>query len=146
MISGSLPETLQDLTMFEDFNEDYNTVAYNNPYTSEWVAPPELVRTPAGLVGSTLAQRSQSLEKLTASYMVDAQDFFRVAVNSGYFWGRLSVLSLTSRHLNRFSDVAIVNHMLENAGRVALNMPALTRLDIWNGTKGNVCGFQIRGR
>jgi hypothetical protein len=36
MILSSLPATLKDLTLFEDFNEDYNVVFFNNEITREW--------------------------------------------------------------------------------------------------------------
>ncbi|EFY84561.1 hypothetical protein MAC_09407 [Metarhizium acridum CQMa 102] len=138
----SLPDTVQSLTMFEDFNEDYNFMFHKFPRVREWDAPAELVRTPAVLVGRALARRSQRLQSLNASYMVDARDFFSEAVKPGYSWDHLTVLSLTSRHLNSSSEDTVIHQMLANAGRVALKMPALTRLDIWNGTKGNVCGFR----
>lgn len=142
MIAASLPDTVQSLTMFEDFNEDHNTVVYSHRRSPKWFGRRELVRTPDAFVGSILAQRSQRLQTLSASYMVDARDFFRAAVYPECVWGHLNVLTLTSRYLNRSSDVTIVNEMLQNAGRAALNMPALARLTIWNGTKGNACEFR----
>ncbi|KJK74987.1 hypothetical protein H634G_09622 [Metarhizium anisopliae BRIP 53293] len=139
--------TVESLTMFEDFNEDYNAVARDlYPWPGE--TPFEIIRTPSAFVGKALAQSSQRLSSLTASYMVDARDFFSEAVKPGHFWDRLAVLSLTSRHLNGLSDDAVINEVLENAGRAALKMPALRRMDVWNGTKGNVCGFryEVAGR
>ncbi|RYO96980.1 hypothetical protein DL764_007381 [Monosporascus ibericus] len=144
IILTSLPETLKALTIFEDFNEDYNIVHCFNYSTREWLYPPELVRTPNPSVGAALAYRSLSLERFSASNMVDANDFFR-ACEPNWAWDNLTSLTLTSRLLTLCKPHLLpINKMLVDAGTAALRMPHLRTLVIWNGMKRNACAFRYQ--
>ncbi|POR32134.1 Uncharacterized protein TPAR_07636 [Tolypocladium paradoxum] len=90
---------------------------------------------------ASLAKRSLSLGRLSASYIVDAADFFK-ASHPTWVWNRLTSLSLTSRLLVCTTGAAEVNQLLMEAGTAAVQMPKLTKMDIWNGTKGNACIFR----
>lgn len=142
MISESLTEKLRDLTIFEDFNEDYNTISFYDPKTVYWPIPPEITRTPDLGVGEALAQRSQTLTRLAASYMIEAEHFFHAATECHYYWENLTTLFLTSRHLTNETSSWSINALLQNAGEAALNMPKLQTMHIWNGVKGKLCGFR----
>ncbi|RYP39366.1 hypothetical protein DL766_000391 [Monosporascus sp. MC13-8B] len=144
IILTSLPETLKVLTIFEDFNEDYNIVHCFHYITREWPYPPDLVRTPNPSVGAALAYRSLGLEKLSASYMVDAKDFFK-ACEPNWVWDNLTSLTLTSRLLTLCKPHPLaINKMLVDAGTAALGMPQLRTLVIWNGMKRNACAFRYQ--
>ncbi|OAQ72815.2 F-box domain-containing protein [Pochonia chlamydosporia 170] len=145
MMSHSLPDTVESFTVFEDFNEDYNTVMFNHG-SNAWLLPTELARRPSPNVGRAMARRSQQFKKLAASYVVDAEDFFSATLDATnvcmYSWMHLTSLYLTSRHLKRSTHGTRLSTMLEKAGTAALHMPALRTMHIWNGVKGNVGGFR----
>ncbi|RYP20711.1 hypothetical protein DL765_002661 [Monosporascus sp. GIB2] len=144
IILTSLPETLKVLTIFEDFNEDYNIVHCFNYIMREWPHLPELVRTPNPSVGAALASRSLGLERFSASYMVDAKDFFK-ACESNWVWDNLTSLTLTSRLMTLCKPHPLaINKMLVDAGTAALGMPQLRTLVIWNGMKRNACAFRYQ--
>ncbi|KAH8677671.1 hypothetical protein BX600DRAFT_431002 [Xylariales sp. PMI_506] len=133
----ALPETLEVLTIFEDFNEDYNIVFCFDRSTQEWVFPLEYIRTPCPSVGAALAWRSTRLKNLSAAFVVvDADDFFQST--------NLRSLSLTSRLLTARTPPVRINEMLMEAGAAALQMPYLETLEIWNGTKRSACVFRYR--
>ncbi|KPM38243.1 hypothetical protein AK830_g8303 [Neonectria ditissima] len=141
LVSHSLPRTLKDLTIFEDFNEDYTFIHCTDMMAKEYPCPPELVRTPSQAVGAALAKRSLSLNRLAASYMVDAADFFKVT-KPEWSWNSLTAIHLTSRFLVSAVDASLVNRLLLYAGMTALQMPKLRKMNVWNGTRGNACTFR----
>lgn len=153
-------ENLKTMTIFEDFNVDYDL--------SYWMASgmvklkgPEFVRTPCPSTSAAMAWRSLRLEKFCASFIVEADEFFK-ARSSDWIWYRLKLLTLTSRLLTHltpeikkllaetdtfaaythefpsFSQDRI-NKMLAEAGSAALNMPCLEKMEIWNGAPRNAC-------
>lgn len=79
-----------------------------------------------------MAKLSPSLERLTASFLVDAKDFFH-ACKPAFFWRDLVSLTLTSRLLEPNADPAKINAMLYAAGAAAQKMPRLRAMEIWNG-------------
>lgn len=141
MLSNTLPKTLKTLRIFEDFNEDYNTIYCIDMTPREWPRPPELVRTPSSEISEALARQSLQFDQFFASYMVDAEYFFQ-AVSPDWTWKTLTSISLTSRLLAEATNSTKVTHLLMHAGTVALQMPMLKNMDIWNGTKGNACAFR----
>lgn len=73
----SLPGAVRELTLFEDFNEDYNTIFSTDPIIANHNPPiPELLRARSWAAGQVLAARSLNLVRLSASYIVDANDVF----------------------------------------------------------------------
>jgi hypothetical protein len=139
-----LPETLKILTIFEEFKEDYNIVHCFHYITREWLYLPELIRTPSPSVSAALAYRSVGLERLFASYMIDAKDFFK-ASEPNWIWNNLTSLALTSRLLTLYKPhSSAINEMLVDAGTVALRMPKLRTMEIWNGMKRYACAFRYQ--
>jgi len=81
------------LTIFEDFNEDYNILYCFSHIDVESPIRSELIKTPSPSVRAALARRSVNLERLFASYIIDARDFFE----PNWIWDNLT--SLASRLL-----------------------------------------------
>ncbi|EQL03295.1 hypothetical protein OCS_00997 [Ophiocordyceps sinensis CO18] len=140
VITEALPKALRELTLSEDF-EDYHSArrAYSmsRTYTSH---RPKLMGAPDAAVGQALAERSLRLVRLSATNIVDAQDFF-AAVDPAWVWGSLTSLSLTSHLLVYKKPCAHVTCLLVQAGVAALQMPQLKWMSIWNVTGGNACVF-----
>lgn len=103
---------------------------------------PDLIRTPDRGIAGALCKRSHGLERLFASYIVDANDFFDLQ-EPNWVWHGLTSLALTSRLLTSTGDTSDINLMLMQAGKAALRMPKLQVMEIWNGTKGNACVFRF---
>lgn len=147
MIDG-LPSGVQNLKIFEDFNEEYNLIlAGASIYDDDSTSQIELSRTHGPELSTALAMRSQSLRNLSASYMIDAVDFFNhAAADETMRWENLESLCLSSVTLGLL-DVSIdseVNETLYLAGKVALRMPRLKKLDVWYAQRGIVFGFAYR--
>ena len=136
-----LPSTLRRFTLFEDFNEDFNS-----HYQKSIVCLGERVRTPSLCVSAVLAKVSTWLEQLSASFLVDAKDFFHV-FQSEWIWKDLESLALTSKLLNIIEDTAKaknINNMFHAAGVAARNMPKLQIMEIWTGGRGHASIFRYR--
>jgi hypothetical protein len=133
-----LPNTLRRLTIFEDFDEYFNKYFQGG---SPLHAEP--VRTAAPFVGAALAQASLSLEELSASFIIDAKDFFE-ACQPTWTWNNLTSLALTSRLLDSDKNNPAVNKMMHDASSAALNMPKLRILEIWTAGKDHACVFRYR--
>jgi len=109
-----------------------------------------LSRTLDAKVGASFALRSLDLEYLSVSYMVDAMHFFQgcMADSLGqhsdretWTWQHLQSLALTSPCLQRTGSRQEIDTLLSRAATVALRMPRLDTLVLWNGTRGNACAF-----
>jgi hypothetical protein len=138
IIHGALPRRLRSLTIFEDFNADWNKVNYFDESTQIWPCIPEYSRTPCPSVGAALTQRSISLERLSASFMIEAKHFYK-ACEPSWMWNDLRHLALTSRLLTSRTPSTHICAMLMAAGAAGLRMPSLERLEIWHGMKRNAC-------
>ncbi|KAH7170874.1 hypothetical protein EDB81DRAFT_182524 [Dactylonectria macrodidyma] len=62
-----LPQTLRNLVLFEEFNEDFDWIYRHNYITAERPIRPELIRTPSLAVGLALESRSLLMTTLSAS-------------------------------------------------------------------------------
>jgi hypothetical protein len=92
-------------------------------------------------IGAAFASRSQDLEQLSVSYMVNAEDFFGACLPS-WTWPHLESLALTSQLLcYDWGRRVFIDNLLYKAGITALRMPKLRTLAIWNGREGNACAF-----
>lgn len=133
-----LPGALRELTIFEDFNEDYDKV-YSKAYGGDFPNH-ELVRIPDVSVALALASRSRRLTNLSVSYMVDAMDFFHACKGIGG-WPRLQTLDLTSPILTTSARPCEVDELLLHACAIALRMPRLRRMTLWNGRRQHAFSF-----
>ncbi|WEW59914.1 hypothetical protein PRK78_005396 [Emydomyces testavorans] len=136
MLKSCLPSTLKSLTLFEDFNEDFNRM-----FQGDSILHGELVRITDPSVGAVLANISLCLERVSASFIVDAKDFFQ-AYQPGWVWKDLVSLALTSRLLDSPRDPAAINNMLHAAGIAAKKMPKLRIMEIWSGGRGHTSSFR----
>ncbi len=110
------------MTIFENFNQQYPLY---------WFDDPRLIRAPNTTLGQQLARINLSVEALSASFMIDAEDFFSVLPSAT--WPNLTCLALTSRLLSPKTCPLKINHLLQAAASTAHYMPKLKTMEIWNG-------------
>ncbi|PNP55233.1 hypothetical protein THARTR1_04375 [Trichoderma harzianum] len=140
LIKGSLPKGLKRVTLLEDRqNGRAGLLAAIDPTQSA------SARTANPFVGAALAKRSVDFESLSASFLVEANDFFR-AYKREWTWKALRSLTLTSMYLDSKRSSEEINGMLKAAGDAALAMPMLRDLEIWNGGPGHAAIFEYHGQ
>ncbi|WAO84926.1 Hypothetical protein NCS54_00215600 [Fusarium falciforme] len=131
VISGHLPRNLKALTLFEDFNQDF--------------FPGSVVpgRIPNAQTAQALVAASLELEHVSASFMVDAQDFFNAnqACRHQTRWKNLEFLALTGRLVDPAGKDLGLTNLLYPAGRFALGAPRLRTMILWYGYKNQACAF-----
>ncbi|KAI8303017.1 hypothetical protein K4K61_007494 [Colletotrichum sp. SAR11_59] len=114
-------QNIKSLSIFEDVNP-----------TSQRPWSQHSRRHPRRVVGESLGPISLFLEKLSASYIIEANDFFR-KTQSDWVWENLTSLTLTSELLAEDACHLRATNMLANAAGAALQMPRLQRMEIWYG-------------
>ncbi|UPK90729.1 hypothetical protein LCI18_001664 [Fusarium solani-melongenae] len=131
IISRHLPRNLRALTLFEDFNEDF----FPGPVVSK--------RIPNAQTAQALVVASLKLEHVSASFMVDAQDFFNAsqACRHQPRWRNLEFLALTSRLVDLSDKDLGLTNLLYEAGRFALGAPRLRTMLLWYGCKKQARAF-----
>ncbi|KKP04864.1 hypothetical protein THAR02_03042 [Trichoderma harzianum] len=140
LIKGSLPKGLKHVTLLEDRqNGQAGLLTAIDPAQSA------SARTANPFVGAALAKRSVDFESLSASFLVEANDFFR-AYKREWTWKALRSLTLTSMYLDSKRSSEEINGMLKAAGDTALAMPMLQDLEIWNGGLGHAAIFEYHGQ
>ena len=136
LISKKLPSTLRDLYIFEDFNK------LLHPERAAKCGPANRA------LGKALSKASRSLKNLSATFLVDAEDFFADFWPPNYWsphasqnsnanvvpWENLRRLTLTSHLLHPTTKSVIIRKLLTAVGRAAAFMPKLEVLEIWNAT------------
>ncbi|KAK0709070.1 hypothetical protein B0T26DRAFT_804870 [Lasiosphaeria miniovina] len=101
-------------------------------------------RVPNHQVSSALAMASLELEYLSASFMVDAADFFD-ACRPSWKWPNLTSLALTSQLLTPDRHwAAMIDKMLQAAAAAGIEMPRLETMEIWNGGEGLAALFRYQ--
>ncbi|KAF3058722.1 hypothetical protein GL218_05481 [Daldinia childiae] len=124
----NLPQTLKRLTIFEDPSHRNSRMDLNEMGTAN-----------NHDITMTLFRESRNLEHLSASFIVDAKDFFQpfwpstLPPYKNWSWDKLKTIVLTSELLNPYQPLEEVNDLLYAAGIAARNMPALRVMEIWNG-------------
>ncbi|KAK2736570.1 hypothetical protein CKAH01_07770 [Colletotrichum kahawae] len=141
LIESNLPQTLKQISVFEETNEDYITLLRRG---QQMFPKPDIIRVTSPTVSASFAKRSLRLEKLSVAFMVEAADFFR-SCQRDWVWSHMRSLTLTSRILTQTNSLAIQN-LLENAATTALSMPNLHTMVIWNGRKGEAFKFFYRAK
>ncbi|KAF6832706.1 hypothetical protein CMUS01_06812 [Colletotrichum musicola] len=137
---SGLPRTLRELSVFEETNEAFTSV-----FVEGYVGSPPLpdgIRMASPQVGAAFATLSLLLEKLSVTFMVEAWDFFS-AYQPGWVWENLTFLVLTSRRLIKpeNNQVDDMERLLSSAAEVALSMPVLKTMVIWNFRWGHAFKF-----
>ncbi|RSL54711.1 hypothetical protein CEP54_009760 [Fusarium duplospermum] len=131
IISWHLPRNLKTLTLFEDFNEDF------------WPGSDAPERIPNAQTSEALVGASLNLERLSASFMVDAWDFFIASERRWYSerkWENLEFLALTSRFVGPKDDERLTD-LLVAAGTFALRAPRLRTMILWYGRRNRAYAF-----
>ncbi|KAK3394510.1 hypothetical protein B0H63DRAFT_48274 [Podospora didyma] len=126
---------LKRLVLFENFNQSY--------LPRESHRDEDLIRIPAPNVGRAVATASLKLEHLSASFMVDADDFLQ-ARQRFWEWPNLNSLALTSQLLTPGESQVDINDMLIAAAAATMRMPKLRTMKIWNGQEGLAILFQYQ--
>lgn len=133
-------DSLKKLVLFENFDEQYSSQfsgsSNGNVQTTN-------LRTPNRSVGRAVAKASLRLQHLSASFIIEADHFLSAAeTEPAWNWPHLRSLTLTSRLLNVQGDRSIMNQILLKAALIALKMPKLETLEIWNGQVGSAALFR----
>ncbi|KAL2066345.1 hypothetical protein VTL71DRAFT_2416 [Oculimacula yallundae] len=122
-------DRLRKLVLFEDFDQ---TTSY---FPS---------RIPSSHVSRAVANASLNLEHLSASFIVDASQFF-AAREPSWTWPNLTSLALTSRLLApQDARHTELDNMLQSAAAAAMKMPNLETMEIWNGERGFAMLFRYQ--
>ncbi|KAK2764289.1 hypothetical protein FQN54_008981 [Arachnomyces sp. PD_36] len=141
LFEDHLPKTLKTLTVFEDFNENLKSFYRRERLLS---ARRQRHSTPSNDAPEALGKASLRLEQLSASFFIDAKDFFD-ALQPSQVWVHLESLALTSKLLDTIKDsdsVKSINSMLHAAGLAAQRMPRLRTMEIWTGGWGHASIFR----
>lgn len=90
-----------------------------------------------------LVEASLGLEHLAVSFVSDALHFFD-ACQKWNIWPRLESLALTSNILKSQQQPVYINDFLETIAPVAMKMPRLKSMELWNGRAGFAGVFQYQ--
>ncbi|KAI1827499.1 hypothetical protein F4861DRAFT_550406 [Xylaria intraflava] len=123
---------LRKLVLFENFNQYYPATTACEP-----------IRTPTATVGKAIAAASRRLEHLSASFIIDASHFFD-ACKPFWKWPNLTTLVLTSQLFTPDESPTRIADMLQAAAAVAMKMPKLRTMEIWNGRRGLAMLFRYQ--
>ncbi|CAD6586272.1 MAG: hypothetical protein ASARMPRED_002491 [Alectoria sarmentosa] len=93
--------------------------------------------------GYALVEASLRLEHLAASFVSDASHFFD-ACQKWNIWPRLESLALTSNVLESQQRSGYINDSLATVALVAMKMPRLKSMELWNGRAGFAGVFQYQ--
>ncbi|CAI7606412.1 unnamed protein product [Penicillium glandicola] len=101
------------------------------------------IRIPTSDVSWAVAKASLKLEHLSASFIVDASYFFH-ACEPSWMWPSLTSLALTSQLLTPDESPIEIDNMLQTAAALAMKMPNLKSMEIWNGREGLAVLFRYQ--
>lgn len=109
----------------------------NNPAISLAVQAAEIN------TGYALVEASLRLGHLAASFVLDASHFFD-ACQKWNIWPRLESLALTSNVLKPQQQSVYISDLLETVALVAMKMPRLKSMELWNSRAGFAGVFQYQ--
>jgi len=133
----SVPNSVRRLSIFKDFNNQLELAVDNaTPHLNQRVETPSATKL---YLARAFAAKSQHLERLSISYMIDAQQFFTSCQQLPCTWNFLQSLTLTSSTLARTAPRQDIYTLLQNASSVALKMPQLHTMVLWNSEPGQAC-------
>ncbi|KAK3681470.1 hypothetical protein B0T22DRAFT_523732 [Podospora appendiculata] len=128
-----LPATLKELTIYENAEEEFMPYArWLQGVTANLPKPVvcngagmEVFKNDKATLGEVIAKASRRLEHLSASFMIDAKDFFNPSICQS--------LAMTSELLDPDQSPVLINNLLKKAGATAGRMPKLRTMEIWFG-------------
>lgn len=143
--------SLSTLSIFEDFNQYYSNHESGLLTTGTGmttIIDPDIIAAETAYTHQLMLS-SQKLTNLHVSNNIDATLFFDInerAINGGYpfAWRELSELSVTSHYLHPSMDLGASKTIFVWAAHAAMNMPKLTRMEIWNAVKKTACVFRYQ--
>jgi len=128
LIANIHPNTLQTLTVFQDLCPEYMIgVPRVYGHSRVYVDPARWESENS----KQFAARSLDLQQLSISFMVTAETFFSHC-QSDWKWKNLQTIILTTRQFNRPLELQAVSVFLQDAAQVALRMPSLETMVLWN--------------
>lgn len=139
LLKQSVPKHVKRVSIFQDFNHQL-TLALRDEYMQYFY--PEI---PTGfpdcdfLLAEAFDAKSHHLEHLSISYIIDAQKFFTSSQKKPCTWNLLQSLTLTSPTLAQTAPHKNVYALLQDASLVALRMPQLQTMVLWNSERGHAC-------
>ena len=142
LLQYSVPESVRRLSIFKDFNNQLKMAIHKSkPHisTPHWRSSLEDALAANLKLAKALAAKSHHLECLFISYMIDAQQFFTSCQQLPCTWNLLQSLTLTSSTLARTAPRQDIHTLLQNASSVALKMPQLQTMVLWNSEPGQAC-------
>lgn len=90
-------------------------------------------------LGQQLARINLGVRSLSASFMIDARDFFSILPLT---WCNLTHIALTSQCLSPETSPAMIMNLLQAAAFAAHRMPKLKTMEVWNGLEGVAALFK----
>ena len=137
LVQHSIPKHVKRVSIFKDFNNQL-ALALNNatPHLGRDI---EITSAVDLELAKAFAAKSHHLERLSLSYMIDAQQFFTSCQQRPCTWNLLQSLTLTSSTLARKAPHQNVYTLLRNASSIALKMPQLKTMVLWNSEPGQAC-------
>ena len=137
LVQRSVPKHVKRVSIFKDFNNQL-ALALNNttPHLGRDIETTLAVDLE---LAKAFAAKSHHLERLSISYMIDAQQFFTSCQQLLCTWNLLQLLTLTSSTLARTAPYQNVYTLLRNASSIALKMPQLKTMVLWNSEPGQAC-------
>lgn len=128
---------MKSVSIFKDFNSQLAlALASARPNLGQYADPTSAVD--LQLAMAFVAKRDH-LERLSISYMIDAQQFFTSCQQLPCTWNLLRSLTLTSSTLSRTVPHQHVYTLLRNASSVVLKMPQLNTMVLWNSEPRHAC-------
>ncbi|KAL7811157.1 hypothetical protein V8C26DRAFT_228152 [Trichoderma gracile] len=122
-------ERLDKFTIFENSNQQYPLY---------FIGEIQPAHAPTSRLSQELARVSHGMKELSASFLVDAADFF----SESSTWPNLSHLTLTSQLLTPTTCPTQIMDLLQAAASAACHMPKLNVMEIWYGQKGLAALFK----
>lgn len=142
LLQRSVPKHVKRVSIFKDSNPQL-ALALNNatPHSGQDIEP-----TPAVHLGlaKAFAAKNQHLSHLSISHMIDAQHFFNACQQLPCPWPLLQSLTLTSRTLPQTVPHQQIHTLLRNASSVALVMPQLQTMVLWNAESRHACAVSYQ--
>jgi hypothetical protein len=137
LVQHSVPKHVKRVSIFKDFNIQL-ALALNKatPHLHRDIEPTSAANLE---LAKAFAAKSQHLEHLFISYMIDARHFFTSCQQLPCTWNLLQSLTLTSSTLSRTAAHQYVYILLRNASLIALKMPQLKTMVLWNSEPGQAC-------
>ncbi|KAL7972728.1 hypothetical protein HDV63DRAFT_393303 [Trichoderma sp. SZMC 28014] len=125
----SATEGLDKITIFENSNQLYPLY---------FLGETQPTHAPTMNLSQKLARVNLGVEVLSASFMVDAVEFFSISST----WPNLSHLTLTAQLLAPTTGHTEIMDLLQAAASAACHMPKLKIMEIWYGREGLAALFK----